>query len=49
MREDRPAGKGDRYRPVNQAKYAANYDKIFRERKREKQKIKFLHSKLEDK
>lgn len=27
------AGKGDRPRPVNRKKYAANYDKIFRKKK----------------
>jgi hypothetical protein len=27
------AGKGDRPRPVDQKKYAANYDRIFRKRK----------------
>ena len=26
----RGPGKGDRYRPVNKARYDANYDKIFR-------------------
>lgn len=31
-------GKGDRYRPVDKAKYDANYDRIFGKRKRNRAK-----------
>lgn len=32
MSKSNQAGKGDKYRPVNKAKYDANYDAIFRKK-----------------
>jgi len=31
-----PAGKGDRYRPVDRKKYGENYDRIFGKKKEKK-------------
>ncbi len=32
------AGKGDRYRPVDQKKYGDNYDNIFRKKEKKEKK-----------
>jgi hypothetical protein len=34
MSKSNQAGKGDKYRPVDKAKYDANYDAIFRKKKK---------------
>ena len=40
-------GKGDWYRPVDQKKYAANYEKIFGKPKKKREKMTFLGQEIE--